>query len=298
MKALVGASEQQDIDTLVSRVIRDLEKPEPPLNLDEVRTLLALDRHYYSSTDVGMFEEFAHRIKKGGRTLAINAKEQVRQVLERAGLTGLWVPDGRKIFVDQDSPEKKHRWIETHEIAHSLIPWHKDFLLGDDEITLDPACHDIIEAEANFGAGRLLFMGPRFAEEARAMPPIFKSIHTLKGRYKNSLKSTFWRFVEDRDPSSLMVGLIGPHPRQTRGARADKPTELILVASDGFRKRFSTTTREDLQAIVRKHASFRQRGPVFEVAETLTDANGVRVTFAFEGFFNSYELLTLGFSGQ
>jgi hypothetical protein len=296
LKALVGEPEQRDIETLVARVIRDLAKPEPPLNLDEVRTLLVLDRHYYSSTDVGLFEEFAHRIKKGGRMLKINAREQIRQVLERAGLTGLWVPDGRKIFVDQDSPENKHRWIETHEIAHSLIPWHQEFLMGDDELTLDPACHEVIEAEANFGAGRLLFLGARFAEEARSLPPTFKSVQALSDRFKNSLKSTFWRFVEDRDPSSLMVGLIGPHPKKVGKVRNTKPVESILVASDEFRKRFGNITRDDLQALVRKHATFKQRGPVFEVADTLTDVNGVRKTFAFEGFCNTYDLMTLGFT--
>jgi hypothetical protein len=59
LRELVGQSEQRDIDLLIDKILRDLGRPEPPLDLRMVRELLRLDRKYYSSTDVGPLAEFA-----------------------------------------------------------------------------------------------------------------------------------------------------------------------------------------------------------------------------------------------
>ena len=50
------------------------------------------------------------------------------------------------------------RWNEAHEVGHSIIPWHDNLLLGDNEFSLNPNCHEQMEAEANFAAGQLLFL--------------------------------------------------------------------------------------------------------------------------------------------
>jgi hypothetical protein len=59
----VGEHEAADIRAQVARVLRDLGNPEPPLDLDAVIDLLKLDFSYYSSTDLSLFDEFAHRVK-------------------------------------------------------------------------------------------------------------------------------------------------------------------------------------------------------------------------------------------
>ena len=46
-----------------------------------------------------------------------------------------------RILIDETVPKPKHRWIEGHEVGHSVIPWHREFLFGDNEFTLDPVCH-------------------------------------------------------------------------------------------------------------------------------------------------------------
>ena len=51
-------------------------------------------------------------------------------------------------------------------MGHSIIPWHDGMMLGDNTQTLLPLCHEQMEAEANYVAGRLLFMGERFKLEA------------------------------------------------------------------------------------------------------------------------------------
>ncbi|MGF6812763.1 hypothetical protein OKW30_007980 [Paraburkholderia sp. Clong3] len=294
MKALVGAREQRDIERLVSKILRDLGNPEPPLHLDQVRDVLALDLKYYSTTDVGPLAEIAHRIKVAGKQLVARPGLML-DVLKKAKLSGLWLPDDRRIFIDQELPPAKHRWIEAHEITHSVVPWHKEFLLGDDELTLDPSCHAMIEAEANFGAGRLIFFGDRFARDALDCDPTFKSIKRLQGNYGNTLTSTFWRFVEDRDPEIASFGLISQHPHHADiGQGPGGEPVHRFVASAGFLARFPHIGSMDVYSLVRRNASWRRKGPVVDGIDILTDATGSAVKFALDGFCNSYQVLTYG----
>jgi hypothetical protein len=292
LKALVGVREQRDIEKLVAKILRDLGNPDPPLNLQQVRELLSVDIKYYSSADVGLFKEFAHRIKIANKQL-IARPGLLLDVLKKANLAGLWLPDNRRIFIDERQPKPKHRWIEAHEITHSYVPWHAEFLLGDDELTLNPECHEIIEAEANFGAGNLLFLGRRFAREARDMPDGFDAIKNLKTRYGNTLTSTFWRFVEDRTPDRTVFGLISRHPRHSFIGTADEGEDVHhFIGSKAFRERFSRTSASDIYAIVGRLATWKKAGPVFKGVEVLFDDNGQAKEFVFEGFCNSYDLLT------
>lgn len=294
MRELVGHPEQGEIDLLVDKILRDLGRPEPPLNLAMVRELLRLDRKYYSSTDVGPIAEFAHRIKVAGKRLAEDPR-LILDVVKKAKLSGLWLPDDRKIFIDSEVPPLKHRWIEAHEITHSFIPWHADFLLGDTQITLDPTCHETIEAEANFGAGRLLFFGGQFASDAMDLTCRFQSVRTLKERYGNTLTSTLWRYVEERDPSLATFGLISAHPRHPEiGATPDGSGVHHFITSQGFRQLFPHVTAAEIYAAVRRHAGWRKGGPVLDAEDLLTDVSGRCRPIRLDGFCNSHQVLTLG----
>jgi hypothetical protein len=295
LRELVGPKEQRDIDSLVAKILRDLGNPEPPLRLELVRELLSLDLKYYSSTDVSPLAEYAHRIKVAGKQL-VARPSLILDVLKKAKLSGLWLPDNRRIFIDEEIPSAKHRWIEAHETTHSFIPWHKDFLLGDDEETLDPTCHAIIEAEANFGAGRLLFFGERFHSEARDCAATFESIKLLKSRYGNTLTSTFWRFVEDRDPNIATFGLISQHPNHPDiGQGANGKAVRHFVTSAAFRNRFPRVSAADVYEVVRRNSSWKRRGPVVSGIDSLLDIAGRPAKFALDGFCNSYEVLTYGY---
>ena len=294
MKELVGAKERRDIELLVAKVLRDLGNPDPPLRLDIVRQLLALDLKYYSSTDVGPLAEFAHRIKVAGKQL-VARPSLILDVVQKAKLSGLWLPDERRIFIDSEVPTAKHRWIEAHEVSHSLVPWHSEFLLGDNEITLDPGCNAIIEAEANFGAGRLIFLGDRFLTDAKDCTPDFGSIKRLKSHYGNTLTSTFWRFVEDRDPEIATFGLISQHPHHPDiGRGPDGQPVHRLVTSSTFRQKFANVSAMDIYAIVQRNASRGRRGPVVGGTDVLPDAAGSLRKFTLDGFCNSYQVLTYG----
>src|SRR5207249_959446 len=156
--AEVGELEGREIRDHVARVLRDLGKPEPPLSLPDVRQLLKLDLKYYDGSDSGLISELSHRVKLLAKKTLPDIGKHLSEALAKSKLLAFWVPDSKKVLIDASVPEPKHRWIEGHETIHSLTPWHRDFLLGDNEQTLDPSCHAIIEAEANYGAGQLLFM--------------------------------------------------------------------------------------------------------------------------------------------
>lgn len=59
----------KSIDQYIQKVLHDLDNPEPPLELSDVRELLRLDRAYYSSTDHGVLDEVIHRLKVAGKQI-------------------------------------------------------------------------------------------------------------------------------------------------------------------------------------------------------------------------------------
>jgi hypothetical protein len=216
--------------------------------------------------------------------------------VKTAGIANaLWLPDGRRILMDDEVPMPKQRHIHAHEIVHSITPWHQMFLLGDNELTLDPQCQAVIEVEANYGAGQMLFLLDRFAGEARDCELNWKSLQALKTRYRNTLTTTLWHAVEEREPDRPILGLIGRHPRHPDiGGGADGANIRHFIRSRAFRGFFPQVTADDVYRIVRGYVRFSKRGPCGERAYPLIDANGDRWEFAFQSFCNSYDLLTLG----
>jgi hypothetical protein len=154
-----------DIDGQVAKVLRGLGNAEPPVDLRLVRELLKLDRGYYSTTDDSLLRETFSRIKVAGLQV-LKRPTILRDAVRTLSLKALYLPDQKRILLDQDLPVLKHRWNEAHEIGHDVIPWHAGMMLGDTEQTLTPACHQVMEAEANYAAGQLLFLASRFVAEA------------------------------------------------------------------------------------------------------------------------------------
>ena len=183
-QVLVGELEKREIRGQVDRILRDLGRPEPPLVLADVRALLSLDLQYYSRTDPGLIAELTHRFNLLAKKQLPDLGNHLIAALAKSRLCAFWVPESSRILIDSEVPALKHRWIEAHEITHSVTSWHKGFLRGDNSQTLDPACHAVIEAEANYGAGRLLFLQDQFSLEARALPLSFTSIIDLSRRYQ------------------------------------------------------------------------------------------------------------------
>lgn len=291
----VGEFEKREIRDRIDRILRDLGNPEPPLELAEVRRLLSLDLRYYSSSEPGLVAELSHRFKVLAQKTIPDLGKHLAMALAKSRLLAFWVPESSKIMIDSDVPKLKYRWIEAHEITHSLTPWHKDFLLGDNRHTLDPACHAMIEAEANFGAGRLLFLGDKFATEARELNLSFDSIKALSKRYRNSILSTLWRMVEDRNPGEAVFGMVSVHPHYPEIGKHDGPMPWrYFIRSAAFQTQFSNVSAEQAFQLVTRYASRRKTGPIFDAQDALPDLTGNHCEFRIESFSTSHALLTFG----
>ena len=59
----------RDIDKQVSKILRDLGQPAPPLRLELVRELLRLDLADYSSSDQSVSRETFHPLKVSGKQI-------------------------------------------------------------------------------------------------------------------------------------------------------------------------------------------------------------------------------------
>lgn len=294
----VGSYEAEDIRKIVDRLLRDLGNPEPPLDLAQVRSLFELNLRYYSTADPSFLQEVTHHLSMAGREL-ITQPMRLFEAIRKSGLKALWLPRSKSILIDQAEPKPKHRWIEGHEIGHSLIPWHREFLFGDNETTLDPACHATVEAEANYASARMLFLQDRFGAESRDTALTFKSVQAMAKRYGNTLTTTFWRTIEDRSPDVPVFGMMTAHPRHPEIGRGDNGEHIrYFIRSRAFKERFGAFTAEQGYALIAKHATWKSRGPVFDATDVLVDDRGETYEFVFESFCNTHTLLTIGAVAQ
>jgi hypothetical protein len=222
--------------------------------------------------------------------------------IKKLSLQALYVPDRRRILLDANVPVLKHRWNEAHEVIHSLLPWHEDVMHGDNRHTLLPVCEEQAEAEANYGAGRMLFLRDRFGAQALDLPLNIASLQALKKDFGNTLSSTLWRFVETAGIQRPLVGMITCHPHQRhRPSDFDsaKPCRHCIQSSS-FATRFSRIGEQQLFTAVSSYCGAQRGGPLGAAELILVDDNGDEHVFAFETFFIRYkaplmgEALTLG----
>jgi hypothetical protein len=291
----LGPRTVADIDAQVAKVIRGLQGCEPPLDLRFVRDLLKLDRSYYRSADDGLLRETINRLKIAGKQVLLRPTI-LGDVIRTLSLKALYLPDQKRILIDEQLPPIKHRWNEAHEIGHDIIPWHAEMMLGDTEQTLRPSCQAQIEAEANYAAGQILFLAERFVLEGNDSAIGLPTIQKLSKTFGNTLTSTLWRFVEKTHPEMPMVALVTAHPHFSRRPINFDPQDpcRYCIQSPAFRERFGDLTEVALfQSIVGYCGP--QRGGSLGAAEILLpDHNGQSHVFRFETFFNSHEALTLG----
>jgi hypothetical protein len=292
---ILSARSAQDINEFVDRVHKGLGRPEPPLDLLAVRELLDLDFSYYTKDDPGLMDEAISRIKVGAKRL-FREPTLFLSAVKKLDLRAVFIPDGNRILLDKSQPELKHRWTEAHEIGHSLIPWHRDSMMGDIDFTLTPACHDKLETEANYAAGRLLFMGDRFHTECADTEPGFESIKILRKRYRNTLSTTLYRSIEVWGATTPVLGLITDHPhpdRRTEDFDENDPCRHF-IQSPAFARRFSKLRQTTVFDQVVTYCNAKLGGPIGEADVVLIDDNGEEQVFWFQTFYNRYSALTLG----
>lgn len=280
-----------DIDKRVARVLKDLGNPEPPLRLELVLDVLELDLQYYKKDEPGALDELVHKLKISGKQV-IRRPTLIFDVIRKLDLRALYLPDRKRILVDSELPTAKVRWNEAHEVGHDLVPWHHEMMLGDNRLTLSPACHAKLESEANYAAGRLLFLRDRFGEELQSRGINIKHVMDIAKTFGNTITTTFWRSVEHLLIPA--VGLITCHPMRSQDYPESGDRVRYFVRSKFFEELFSNIDENQLFGKMIAYCGYKARGPLGDSEVVLMDDNGSEHVFSFETFFNGYDALTLG----
>jgi Zn-dependent peptidase ImmA (M78 family) len=277
----------RDIDQKVDRVHRDLNYSEGKIELAEVRDLLRLDLKYYRLDDPNLLDEVVHKVKVGAKQI-IERPTLLIDAARKFDLSALFIPDRKRIFIDAKVPDLKKRWYESHEVAHSLIPWHSDYMLGDDRTTLSQGCHQAIEAEANYGAGRLLFPPATFTEARLASHLSIVKVREIAKVFGNTITSTLWRCIEHSE--EVAFAAVGEHPRRPREGKAQIE---YFIRSKLFELRYPKVTEHEAWAWMKTYCGYGKAGPLGTSEVVIEDANGIPHRFAIESFSIGYSVLTL-----
>ncbi|HEV7165192.1 MAG TPA: hypothetical protein VGO35_07390 [Gammaproteobacteria bacterium] len=277
-----------DIGKRIAGIHRDIGYRDGAVNLADVRDTLKLDLRYYSAESTDLVDEVAHRLRLGAKRLMDNPAALI-DVVKKFDLRALYIPAKKRILIDQGIPDLKKRWSEGHEITHSALPWHREYMFGDDKHTLSPVHHEEIESEANFGAGKLLFPAKRFAKVCGDCNPTFSEIKKVADHFGNTITTTFWRFVEGQTVAAF--GLVSEHPLRPK---AGEPAVSAFIKSPRFRVEFPAIREGALFTQIARYCSRNRAGPLGEAELVLIDDNGERYCFDLESFSNGYKVLTIG----
>lgn len=129
----------------------------------------------------------------------------IREELRARLLGAIWLEE-RVLFVDERQSSARRRFTEAHELAHLLCPWHAAVLRVDTADELFGELARGLEAEANYGAGQLLFQGPAFAREARRHERSLRTPFALAAAYGASRHAAAHHYVEGHpEPLALLV---------------------------------------------------------------------------------------------
>lgn len=279
-----------DIDLQVGKILRGLGNPKLPVVLGDVFDLLKLDRQYYSTQDDSALREFFSKAVIAGKQIA-RRPMLLLEAVKKWDLKALYVPDRKRVLIDQSQPALKWRWNEAHEAIHSVTEWHQMLLHGDNAFSLSPDCHEQLEAEANYGAGRLLFLQDQFIEFVRSSTPAFSLAQCASKKYGNTITSSLWRLVEALDIPAL--GIVSQHPHYTDRDFDPADPCRYFIRSRSFEEQYSGLTERDAFNIVRSYCSWRKRGPLGTEEIILRNDRGEEHSFLFEAFHNGHQLLTL-----
>jgi Zn-dependent peptidase ImmA (M78 family) len=275
-KVTLKQGTRNEIDLQVQKILRGLGNPKAPLDLEAVFKLQKLDPQYYRTSEDGVVRETISRVKVGTK-LIFERPTRIWEAIKAADLKALWIPEQRRVLVDGNLHEMKKRWNSAHEIGHSILEWHRDYTFGDDQLTLVEDCHIQIEAEANYAAGRLLFMQEQFDARILGAKHTLKSLNKLAHDFGNSWTSTLYRTVEILDVPAFAV--IGAHPR-----RSSQGQTKHFITSAPFDAMFPNFHESDALRIIQSYCSFSTRGPLGEGTFILTDIRGDRWEFTAESF--------------
>jgi hypothetical protein len=150
---------------------------------------------------------------------------------DRPLLGALWFEE-RTVYVDERQSAPRRRFTEAHELVHALCPWHEAILREDTEDELFRPLVDAVEAEANAGAGLLIFQGSEFVRRVADAPRSIPTALGLAREHGASRHATLHHYVQTH-PGTLALLMAGRFPRRDGSLPVWRSVE-----SAAFRRRF------------------------------------------------------------
>jgi hypothetical protein len=222
--------------------------------------------------------------------IALDALPGAPAALRDRILGAAWL-DERALFVDERQSLPRRRFTEAHEIVHLLCPWHAATLRVDTADELFGPLSRGLEAEANYGASRLIFQAGAFAERAGRYDRSLRTAFELAAAFGASRHAAAHHYVETHG-HALALLVAGRWPDATGRLPVWRSVE-----SASFRRRFGRL--EDLPL----HTSSGPLAPAIEAARrssqpvaaalSLTDRGGRARPFSVEVFNNRHCHLAL-----
>jgi len=195
------------------------------------------------------------------------------------------------VAVQSNLGNKRSRFSVLHEIAHFVLPDHRDKIFLDNDETLSWATKARLEREANQLAADLLFQGTRFASEAIQCPLSWQTVMQLAPNYGASYEAAGRRFTETHVlPCALLV-----YDKFTKTNDVDFEEDVYrlqyTITSDPFRKNFF----RNLQATPNRFPTSELYKPKYwgETTEGKLIVNaddGSKSQFETEVFSNGYKI--------
>lgn len=206
-------------------------------------------------------------------------------------LGALWFEE-RTIYVDERQAEPRRRFTEAHELVHALCPWHEAVLRLDTEDELFRPVRAAVEAEANAGAGLLIFQGRELARRAGAGPPSLDRALELAAEYGASAHATLHQLAETH-PAATALLTVGRFPRRDGGLPVWRSAE-----SDGFLEAIGPA-RERFPAVLRPGTALHELAEASRHAGRaaatidLVDRAGHARAWSAESYYNRHAFLVL-----
>jgi hypothetical protein len=213
-------------------------------------------------------------------------------------ILGAYWHDERVVFIDQEQPEHRQFWTDAHEATHAMCGWHAPILRLDNEDTLFKDLHAGVEAEANFGAGYLIFQGGRFHREALKDQISMRTPLALSAQYGASRHATLHYYVEHH-PYAVALLIAGRYPYSDGSI----PIWNSIESAD-FERRFGRLqghlpggklrTLDSSSAVFADilQASHTSTDPPSKIVG-LRDTDGTSRPFVAEAFFNQWNHFVL-----
>ena len=153
-------------------------------------------------------------------------------------LGAVWFEE-RTVFIDTSLSEPRQRFTDGHEATHAMCPWHAQTLalLDTEDELVRRSSMELIEAEANYGSGHLIFQGGRFHRQALQDQVSIRVPLALAKAYGASRNAAVHYYAQEHpDAVALLVA----------GVRVESNGTIPIwrsVESPSFAERFGRLTR-------------------------------------------------------